>query len=612
MGKSNRIKANKASKSAVSLGGYKKTTGMPNWAINLIAIVITLAILLGGVALALSANGTIMRMRTALRTENFRVDGKMMTYFVNAKYQNFLSTYNSYLSNLSLDTTKPLDKQTVGDTSVKESVLDSAVCGDFQGTWLEWFVSETEAEVKDLLVYCEIAHELGIELGEAEKNTIDATIASLEQTATDYGYPLNAYLAASFGEGVKEKDVRHAMELSELATLAQLKLSDKLMGEIADTRVQETYEQDSTKYNRIDYSFYSFRVDYADISEDMKEANANVTDEEILNEYKKQIAEAKEKAEALYATDSIDAFEKALLTEVANETYETEFETKTLPTEGRPSDENLALIKKGVIEQAVKEVMNKATAESAVKKDGEKYVGYTVEMSKEWADVINAIKSDVHSMVSSNRETYVQDGAAYKDSDNFSTWAFDGARKVGDTHKILNGDGSDETAEIKRDSGYFRVEVYRLRATQYKDATKTQDLSCMIFATEDEAKAAIEALKAAGTLDQATFDRIADEKGAAMTDILENYIEGDMGSVDFDAWVFADGRAVGDYTAEPLKLSDSSYAVVYYAAEGDELWFANVKDALLNEDFTAYFTNAQTNTEVKVKANVLKKIKIGD
>ncbi len=611
MGKSNRIKANKATKSAMTLGNYKKKEGMPNWAINLIAIVITLAILLSGVALALSANGTIMRMRTAMRTENFRVDGQMMTYFVNAKYQNFLTTYSSYLSNLSLDTSKPLNEQTVGDTTNNESVLDSAICGDFEGTWYDYFVSETEAELKDILLYCEEAHKLGIELDETNEKTIDEAIASLETTATSYGYPLNAYIAASFGEGVKEKDVRHAMELTELATKGMNALSDKLLSEVQDDRITAAYEENTSLYNLIDYTFYSIRVDYADISEEMKEANANVTDAEILAEYKKQIDEAKADAEALLATGSIEEFEQALLAHIADETYETELDDKTLPAEGKPDEAQLLMIKSGVIAQSVKEVMDGTEEADAIKLDGEKYVGYTVEMSKEWADIFNSIKSEVYSMVSSNRENYVKDKAAYQDSDSFSTWAFDAARKVDDTHKILNGDGSDEAAELTHDSGYFRVDVYRMRKTQYKDDTKTKNLAYMVFSTEDEAKAAIEALKAAGTVDQATFDRIASEKGASMNDLLENYMEGEMDDLNFDAWVYGEARTAGDYTDTPIALSESSYAVLYYVGEGAESWFVTVKNALFNDDFDAYLVNAQATTTIDIKANVLKKIKIG-
>ncbi len=613
MGKSNRIKVTKAGQRSSALGNYKKKEGMPNWAVNLIAIVITLAILLSGIFLALSSNGTFLRMRTAIRTENFRVNGQMMTYYASTQYQNFLSNYSSLLSNFSLDTTKPLKDQKFGDTSVKENVYDTLYLPTpegFEGSWYDYFMIQAEDEVKTMLRYCEIAKELGVELGDAEQKKIDDAIAVMAESAAEYNYPLNAYIAATFGEGVKEKDLRRALELSELATLGMNALSDKLMSEIPADRIEQTYNENASLYNQIDYSFYSFRVDYADISTDMKAANANVTDTEILEEYKKQIAEAKAKADALKAAPSDTEFEKALLTEIATDEYDSQLEKQSLPTEGKPSEDQLKLIKAGIIAQAVAEQMSGAKAENAVKQEGETYVGYTVTMSKDYATLFNKVKSEVSTTLEANRDGYVKDKAEYKDSDAFFTWAYDAARQVGDTHKILSGDGSDETAEIVRNSGYFRADVYRLRATQYKNTDKTRDLAYMVFSTEDEAKAAIEALKQETTLDQATFERIATEKTATF-DILENYVKGDMGSDEFDEWVFAEGRAVGNYTDTPLALGESSFVVLYYTAEGEEAWAAIVKDELFNDDFEAKYAEIEANTEIKVKANVLKKIKIG-
>ena len=611
MGKSNRIKVNKANHSTATLGDYKKSNGMPNWAINLIAVCVTLAILLGALALAITSNGTILRMRTAVRSDHFRVNGKTMTYFVNETYQNFLTTYSSYLSNLSLDTSKPLDEQMVGDTSVKETVYDSSVCGDFQGTWEEFFVSQAEENVKNYLLYCEIAYSLGLELGETEKQNIDNAILELEAAATQYNYPLNAYITMCFGQGVKEKDIRNALEIKELYSMAYYALGDKLAQEISDDRIHDAYAQDSTKYNRIDYSFYSFRVDYADVSKEVKEANANATAEQILEEYKKQIADAKAKAEALLATGSIEEFEKHLLTDLAAETYDEKMKTKTLPSEGKPNADDLNRIRDGIVAQAVKELMEKTESTDAVKQDGEKYVGYGVEMSKEWADAFNSLKLLVDDMLANNLENYVIDKSVYKDSDSFCTWAFDDARKVDDTYKNLTGDGSDADAEIKNEKGYFRADVYRLRSKQYKDTDKTHDISVMLFSSEKDAQAAIEALQAAGTVDMDVFNRVATEKNASTNDTIENYVEGDMNNVDFDAWIFKSDRKVGDYTDKPIKLSDASYAVLFYVAEGDETWFVSVKDALLTDDFSAYVENAKANTPIEMKANVLKKIKIG-
>lgn len=617
MGKSNRIKATRANTSAATLGSYSKKQGMPNWAVNLIAIVVAIAILLGGILLALSANGTIMRMRTAARSEHYRVNGKMMTYYANVQYQNFLSNYESILSYFTLDTAKPLQEQTFGDTSVKENAYDTMILDEdekeFSGTWHDYFMLQAQKEVTTMLRYCEVAYDCNVKLEAEEEKKIDDAINTIRKTATGYGYPLDAYLAASFGEGIKEKDVRRAMELSELATKGMNALSDKLISEIGDDRVLARYNDSPSEHNSVDYSFYSFRVDYSDISTEMKESNANVTDEEILAEYRIRIALAKAQAEELLATDSTEAFEEYLLGEIATEDYEAQLDKQTLPTEGKPSAEQFEAIANGVIAQSLQEFLNdEENAAAFTKKDADSdtYTGYGIEVSKEYAEIFNKVKVEVDDTLDVRYETYVLDKAEYdKNNEAFSTWAFANERSVGDTHKILNGDGAEAAGdEITRDSGYFRVDVYRLRTTQYQNKDLTRDVAYMVFSTEDEAKHAAEEL-ASMDVNEESFAQLAADHSAS-SDVLENYTAGEMGVDAFDAWVFDEKTVVGSYTASPIKVSDSSYALLYYVAEGEETWFANIKDALFDEDYKEEVA-AMENIEITVKDNVLAKISIG-
>ena len=608
MGKSNRIKINRADERMKKLGTQKTKKGLPNWAMNTIAIVITAVILLGVVAIFMSANGTWMRMSTAMSSENFRVDGNMMTYYYNTKYQNFVSNYSAYLSSLSLDTTKSLKNQNVVTDGSDTSVLDSLIVGDFQGTWFEFFMSETESEVKTMLYYCEEAEKMGIKLTDEDMAEIDESIASIETSAASLGYTTNAYLAASFGEGIKEKDVRNAMKLSTLATKGMNALSEKLLGEVTDEQIAAEYAENAMEYNLVDYTFYTFRVDYDDVAEEVKEANASATDAEILEAYKTKIAEAKAKAAVLLAKTAIKDFEAYLLTEIAEQNYDEEFEAATLPTEGTLNDTQLATIREGMIAQIVAEVMGDKDEADATTTESEKHYAYTVEVTAEYAELFNTIKDEIFDMVTLSRTSYVKDEMEYADSDDFSTWAFNGERKAGDMHKIYLGDGSDESAEITKNAAYFQASVYFLRTPQYQNTAKAKNIAYMTFSTEDAAKAAIEALVAAGTVDQATFDRIASEHVTVNHDVLEDYLKGTMGSTEFDNWVFGDDTKVGSYTAAPIKLDDTTYAVLYYVADGNEIWKVNVKNALFSESYEAYYATFENTYPIKVKTGVLNRV----
>ena len=175
MGKSNRIKKTKDNERVMSLNDYskaKKKKGMPNWLVNLLAILLVAAIILPVALIGISESGLIMRVRTAMSSDNYRVNGNMMRYYFQTTYQNFTTNYESYMSYLSLDTSKSLKDQIIGDTSVNANALDTSIVGsDYEGkTWFDYFMAQTQNEVRNMLYYCEKADELGIKL-ESEDNT---------------------------------------------------------------------------------------------------------------------------------------------------------------------------------------------------------------------------------------------------------------------------------------------------------------------------------------------------------------------------------------------------------------------------------------------------------
>ena len=113
MGKSNRIRVNRVDTRKVATP-KKKQKGMPSWAITLLTVVITVAIVCSAVLLALSSNGVFGRMKTAMKSEDYKVNQNTFSYFFKANYANFQTEYESYLNYFSLDTTKSLKDQPYG------------------------------------------------------------------------------------------------------------------------------------------------------------------------------------------------------------------------------------------------------------------------------------------------------------------------------------------------------------------------------------------------------------------------------------------------------------------------------------------------------------------
>lgn len=613
MGKSNRIRVNKAGVQAKTLSHTRRQKkGMPSWAINVIAIAVAAVILLSVAFIFITSNGIHTRMMTAMKSDHFTVNQNMMSYYFNAKYQNFYANYQTYITgkNFSLDVNKDLKSQTFGDTSGGSSAMElyfGLVDSEFEGTWYDYFMSETEKEVKTMLYYCEEAKARGWELGDEEMKSIDATISSLSATATQNNRTLDSFIAYYFGSGVNEQDVRDALKLSELASLSMTKLSEWKMGEISDDRVHEAYELhggndvNGKNVNRVDYSYYTFEVKYTEVESDVKAKNADATEEEILAAYEEAIAEARANAEALEKITDADAFEDFILPFLVEKNVDEEYANAEKPDEGVPTREDREKIREAMIAEIVADIRDEVEepAEAAVKAEDGTYTVYGVTVTEEMAKVYNAIKLDAADFASLALPNYRKDNTPYADSDAFSTWAFDAERAAGDVYTDFTGDGSDEEEEITNTDGYFYAGAYLLRTPAYPDTTPTRNVAYMIFSNESDAAKAIVALQDMDGVDLEAFHEVAHAQSPDAHDELENYMKGDMDSTAFDNWVYGTDTQVGSFTSEPVKLDESTYAVLYYVSEGEETWFMEVKNVLFNADFEEYFAGMEDAYAIK-------------
>ena len=110
----------------------------------------------------------------------------------------------------------------------------------------------------------------------------------------------------------------------------------------------------------------------------------------------------------------------------------------------------------------------------------------------------------------------------------------------------------------------------------------------MLFSSTTTAKEVIKKLTDITELNKDKFAEVAKDKSAAANTVWEDYVEGEMGSASFDAWLFDADTKPGTVTAEPITMSDGSIMVAYYVEEGEiPTWKETVKTALIEEDFSA-------------------------
>ena len=597
MGKSNRIRSNRENErisTPVSKNNKKK--GMPAWALTLITVVVTVAILFSFVALIFSANGVIGRWTKVVTSENYKVNSNMMSYYFMTEYNNFLSQYSAYLSKdeqpgmISLNPNVSLKSQMYGgDPATGNQYYDSMFFGEFQGTWFDFFITRTSESVKSMLVYCEYAKDNNIALDDADYASIEATL----QTFRNYvgSDSADMYFSQVIAKGVKEKDVRKCLEYSMLANKAILDISDKISASVTDEDIAAKYEANKLDYNQVDYMYYSFRVNYDDVEKEYKadykkQNDKEITDAElashkdaILALYRDKVWEAQEKAKAFKALATAEEFADALVKMFTEDEVDAAYTSKVENPEGVLKDNKDTIIAE-IIKEITAEIKDgKTEAKPAVeipKTEDDKDVAddtaitvYGIETTVKVAKTINSIKDTAFDKAYSSKKSYTVEKANYiSEEDDFSKWAFADGRVAGERTTFSKYDGADATKkeDIDNKQGQSITYVYYLTKAQYRDDSKTKNFSYSYFGSKDSAEAAIKAMKEhesfkAGTFSTEIFEALSNENGAQGFQRVTDYQKGGMQVAAFDTWLFGEGVTMGSVNATPIQDTSSGYYI---------------------------------------------------
>lgn len=618
----------------------KTNAGMPTWLLSTVVAVVLIGALVACFATVFSSAGVIPRLTTAMKSDNFKVNENMMKYFFQTSYGEFTSstnytTFEQYCSlNQGNNAGLTLDKQTIG-----EGAYDTVLAPDFEGkTWQEFFVAKTKDNVTTILSYCEEAEARGITLDDEDKADIESELEDMFTSIKYALYQNNDYniqylylsdkecLTYYFGNGVSKNDVKDAMELAARASKVETQIRNELDAAISTDEISTTYTENPKKYELVDFLNYSFNVKYDQVSSDVladigEDAKAEDHEAEILAAYKAEITKAIERANALNAITDADTFLKTALEYYLDDIYDDTFESaktaQTLADDNRPSAENEAAIKSGMVAKIFEELFAedaKSTAVDDVEEKDEKFYAYGIEVTEAYGKFLTALKSDLYDDLYTEKEFTEGYKSSYPDSTEESDstkWLFDSERKAGDTYIIDEGDGADGK-EITAENKSFSADVYFMVKPRYLDTTLVRNGAYMVFTSSSTAQTALDSLDsvAAGEMTLEKFLEIAQTSGAGSYTELTDYAPGQLGSDDFDAWIFDSARAKGDYTTDIITIS-SSYVLGYYESEGVlEGWQAQIKNALLSDDLTAENTRITETYKdsIVTKDNVMSKL----
>ena len=607
MGKSNRIRNNRASDTL--FGGAaapKQKKEMPSWALNALPITFAVLLVVAVALLFMSSFGVFGRMQTAMKSENFRVTQNMMNYYFQSQYSSFVNENKAYLSYYGLDTGKSLKDQTYS-TDADGNVV----------TWFDTMMDSTVEQVKEILVYCEEAEARGITLDEEDMKAIEDELYMYDIYGQLYGTDKNAYISMMYGKGMRESDIKKALELSALASKCSSLIGDEILDGITDEHIIKEYETNTDEYDQVDYIYYTFDVAFTDAKNALA---STATDAEKIAKYKEMIEEAKARAEEWAAIKDEAVLKDTILKYVGETVFEDTY--KDFMEKEKVAEDKMVITAEILKEKLVAAVFNaiKEDAEFVIEsveakgdeeaktgimnttKDGEttKYFVFETEVDKTFYDAFKKYAGELFDDVETEYDACFVEGAKFSDTNDALEWAFEDGRVVGDTKTFDKGDGagtnavSDKVSELKS----FSITVYRLTKTQHKDETVSKNVGIMIFSSKTDAEKAAEKLAALGEITKEKFEEICTEFNGQYTD-YENYTKGSFGVAAFDTWLYGDDIKVGAFTAKDKVITltstssssstttSSSYAVAWYYGDGDMQWEITVKTALFNEGYEA-------------------------
>ena len=260
----------------------------------------------------LGNNGYFLRHTVAVKSENYEVNNAQMSYFFTTNLSSELSKNSTVYQYYGLDTSKSLKTQ--HDPS--------------GGTWYDYFMqSVTIPSVKQMLTLCEQAKSVGFELSDDDRASIDESIQTIKDTASQKGYSVSQYVMNYYGYGVNLKDVRSAMEMSQLAYSYYNSVMDSY--EHSDSDLAGYFSEHENDFLKIDYLSYTFKV--SDVKSTDTDASTDTSaeskEEDEDAEYKAQI---KASADSLAAITDVEQFKAYVENYLKTVVYASETDTDKL------------------------------------------------------------------------------------------------------------------------------------------------------------------------------------------------------------------------------------------------------------------------------------------
>jgi len=564
MGKGNRERLKKAQamaelEASSTFKKKKEKRSAPTWVYTL-TVVLALVLLVGVLAGSMVANsGMMLRSTDVVESDNYSVDAAMLSYYFYGYYNSFLNYVGNYASAFGLDTTKSLKDQAYGET-----------------TFFDYFMESALDQAENIVLFCEEADARGITLDDEDHAAIDESFEELAAAAIEYGYTPATYISMIYGAGVKEKDVRRAMEYSALASKCAAAVDEEIRAGVTDADIDAYFAENTNDFLYADILSHTVTV-------------ALENDKEEGYDYAAEKAEADALIAKLAEAKTAEELKKTLATHIAESGFDMAYEVEAEDYDASvlPDEATLAVRRQEIIDTAVANALEGKAAELTTSEaTAEKVLSAVLKtLTDGAAKAVDALESEV----------------IWGDETDAEKWYSDAARAAGDVTTINSTDEENYTTS-----------VYMIVSPMAKDETPSRDVSHILVSFDDYEKEAdakdradeILAEYLAGTQSKEAFDALGEKYTADSNVFYDEVCLGDMDE-EFENWLFDAERNEGD---TDIVETTYGYHVMYYAGENVPTWRVEVKSAIVAERSEAFVEDKTAAYGVTVDGDAAYKV----
>lgn len=277
--------------------------------VKLILILTAICIVLVLAYSLISSTGALKRMATAYTVGDEKVSAMDMSIHYYDVRSNMLNQYGDLL-------------QSYGYTL--DATLDAQSCiFDSSKTWKEYFLESAKSQAQQVAILCQEGKAAGYEMTDADKQKLDAYIASVEEAAAGYSLSVSRYLSAVYGAGTKLSDVESLYEKRYYA--AGYYDVKNASFEVSDDDITNYYNENKDQYDMVDAYYYSFPYTEYTFTEgaEIKEGDPTSAEQATeMTDASKQAAKAKADA-ALANITTADTFDAAVKAVAEDEDFTT-------------------------------------------------------------------------------------------------------------------------------------------------------------------------------------------------------------------------------------------------------------------------------------------------